>query len=109
MSETSPNILSLLPRGRLMAALDNECRWQILRTLIAGEPIGATELGQIVGCTSASASKHCQILIAAGICIRGRGFLYRITPRFQPAPGTPRVLDFGHCLVRFDADQAPAP
>ena len=87
-----------------MAALGNATRWTILQALAAGEPIGSGELGTIAGCTGSTASKHCTVMIAAGIVNQGRGRLYRIAPQFLPKPGAPRVLDFGHCLIRLDLE-----
>ena len=94
----------LIPRKKLMAALGSESRWTIIQALAMGEPIGASELGTIIGCTCTAASKHCAILIDAGIITQGRGRLYRIVPQFLPKPGAPRVLDFGHCLIRLDLE-----
>ena len=52
----------------------------------------------------ALAKKHLEMLLEAGICQRGRSRTYRFVPRFQPTPGGPLVIDFGHCLIRLDLD-----
>ena len=100
----TPTNPPLLPRKKLMAALGSETRWTIIQALAWGEPIGAGELGTIAGCTCSAASKHCAVMIEAGIVNHGRGRLYRIAPQFLPKPGAPRVLDFGHCLIRLDLE-----
>src|SRR5437867_3961459 len=103
-SSPSPASLPLIPCDVLMSALYSPSRWKILKALCEGEPLGAGELAPIAGCKPSAASKHMRVLVEAGICVQGRGRLYRIAPRFQPAPGAPRVLDFGHCLIRLDLE-----
>ena len=41
-------------------------------------------------------------LVEAGLCVLGRGLVYRIAPRYQVAPDAPKALDLGHCVVRLD-------
>ena len=100
----APTNPPLITRKKLMAALGSDTRWTIIQSLAWGDPIGASELGTITGCTCTAASKHCAVLINAGIVTRGRGRLYRIVPQYLPKPGAPRVLDFGHCLIRLDLE-----
>ncbi|MEI8063820.1 MAG: winged helix-turn-helix domain-containing protein [Verrucomicrobiota bacterium] len=103
--QNSPS-LSLLSCNALVRAIGCLKRWNMLKILSAGEPMGASELGKLVGCNVSTACKHMQILAAAGLVEQGRGRLYRIPPRFQPTPGKP-VIDYGHCLIRFD-HESPA-
>jgi hypothetical protein len=91
----------LLDLESVAFVVGNSTRWTILKQLCDGEGYGATDFAGILGCTSTAASKHLQILVKAGICVRGRGKLYRIAPGFQPEPGK-KQLDFGHCLLRLD-------
>jgi DNA-binding IclR family transcriptional regulator len=73
----------------------------ILTALCDGEPLGASDLAKLIGCTVTAASKHAHVLAAAGIVMQGRGKLYRLVPGFQQQPSQ-RVLEFGHCLLRLD-------
>lgn len=103
MSDSTPK--NLVPREALMSALDSPSRLAILATLCAGEPLGASDLAQVAGCTPSAASKHMRILVSAGICVQGRGRLYRLAPGFQTQPGA-RELEFGHVLLRLDYQPA---
>ena len=47
-------------------------------------------------------SKHLAVLRQAGVVEIGRGRLYQIPPHYLPTPGE-RLVDFGHCLLRFEA------
>jgi hypothetical protein len=105
-STPAPNSYPLLNRELLMKALANPARWTAMKLMFTGEGIGPGEFGQIIGCSGSAAKKHLESLLAAGICMRGRSRTYRFVPRFQPPPGS-KVIDFGHCLIRFDLD-APA-
>ena len=102
--QTKPSI-PVLPRERLMSALSNEARLIILNELCNGEPLGVVDFAPKTGLTLPATSKHCAVLAALGIIVRGRGNLYRLAPAFQPAPGT-RTIDFGHCLLRLDWQSA---
>jgi len=99
-TQNSPS-LPLLSCNALVRAIGCLKRWNMLKILSAGEAMGASELGKLVGCNVSTACKHMQILAAAGLVEQGRGRLYRIPARFQPTPGQP-VIDYGHCLIRFD-------
>lgn len=97
---------SQLPRDPVIRAIGSTVRWDILKILAAGEPMGAGELGKLVGCKVTAACAQMRVLVEAGLVERGRGRLYRIPPRFQPTAGQP-VLDYGHCVLRLGGD-APA-
>src|SRR5438128_6772850 len=86
MSDSPPNpaSLPLIACDALMSALYSQSRWKILKALCEGEPLGAGDLAPIAGCTPSATSKHMRVLVEAGICVQGRGRLYRIAPRFQP-------------------------
>jgi len=90
-----------LKRDDLMGALSNPSRLAMLSALCDGEPLGASDLANVAGCTASAASKHARIMVDAGLFVQGRGKLYRIVPGFQTQPGK-RDLDFGHCLLRLD-------
>ena len=102
-TQNSPS-LPLLSCNALVRAIGCQKRWNMLKILSAGEAMGASELGKLVGCKISTACKHTQILAAAGLVEQGRGRLYRIPARFQPTPGK-LVIDYGHCLLRFDLEK----
>ena len=106
MSDVKPNPTSypLVDRDKLMRALANPIRWKVLQLIAGGEGIGQSDLGQLYGMSGSAAKKHLEMLVEAGICVRGRGRLYRFAPRFQPPTGGPFVIDFGHCLIRLNLD-----
>ena len=106
MSDSQPNTVRdpLVNRDLLMRALANPARWTAMQLISTGEGIGPGDLGRVIGCTGSAAKKHLEMLLEAGICQRGRSRTYRFVPRFQPPPGGPLVIDFGHCLIRFDLD-----
>jgi hypothetical protein len=92
-------------RDAVMAAFNHPVRWKIIQTL-CDEPMGAGGIAKVVGGNTSSVAKHMKVLMKAGICEYGKGWFYKMTPQFQPTPGAPRVLDFGHCIIRLDL---PAP
>jgi len=98
--QPSPTV-PVLSREKLIPILGSVSKWKILTTLCDGEPLGASDIAQVVGCTVSAASKHMRGLMEAGLALQGRGRLYRLAPGLQPQPGQ-RVVDFGHCLLRFD-------
>ena len=100
-SSTSTPVPPVLKRELLMSALSNPGRLAMLAALCDGEPLGSQDLAQVGKCTPSAASKHGWILVNAGICLQGRGRLFRIVPGFQTQPGK-HELDFGHCLLRLD-------
>ena len=107
----NPNIIPPYPLNMpalscdlVSAALANPIRWAILKAL-CDEPMGSSGLMEVVGGTTSTIAKHMNKLMAAGMCVRGKGQFYKIAPPFQPAPGAPRVLDFGHCIIRLDQQQ----
>ena len=97
--------IPVLDLQTFLFAVGNEMRWTILRYLCDGEGYGATDFAGILHCSSTAASKHLNVLVKAGICVRGRGNLYRLTPSYRPAAGK-KEIDFGHCLARLDYQPA---
>jgi DNA-binding transcriptional ArsR family regulator len=97
--------MPLYQREAIMRALNSPIRWKIIQSLCE-EPMGAGSLAQIVGGDTSSVRKHMKVLLRAGICVQGKGQFYKVSPHFQPPPGAPRVLDFGHCIIRL-APQPP--
>ena len=100
MSETP-----LLDFETVLTVVSASIRWKILKVVCDGELIGPQDLAPLVGCTPSAASKHLRVLLDAGVCVQGRGGLYRRAPQFLPPPGQ-KVIDFGYCLVRLDAQPA---
>lgn len=94
-----------LSRERLMSALGKSPRWEILKVLADGDMWGASDLTPVTGVSVSATGKHLGVLVNAGICVRGRGKLYRLAPQFRPVAGS-KVLDFGHCILRFDQPSA---
>lgn len=98
--------LPLPNRDALLSALSNPLRWLIMRELSLGEPLVAGDIGAITGIKTSAISKHFNKLVAAGIVETGRGNTYRIARPYRPALGVPiKVLDFGHCVLRFDLEK----
>ena len=91
----------------LMYVLSSPVRWTILRELSLGEPLVCGDIAAITGMKSSSISKQFNQLVAAGIVEQGRGRSYKLVKPYRPAPGAPKVLDFGHCVLRFDLDATP--
>jgi hypothetical protein len=98
-----PSHLPVLDWATVLAAVSSPQRWVLLSAMHdGGEGWAAKDAAGLLGLGIAAATKHLQILVRAGICVRGRGRCYRLAPHFQPPPGaTPRVLDFGHFIIRF--------
>jgi DNA-binding transcriptional ArsR family regulator len=96
---------------QLLPVLGDPARYRMLGLLLDGAPHSPTELGRLVGKSRMSASKHLAWLRIAGLiepCANRsdrRTTCFRLIPEFTPAPGAPRTLDFGWCLLRYD----PAP
>jgi biotin operon repressor len=101
-SSTTPTPTPPLPpRTKLISAIGCEKRWTILAALCDGEPLPASDIAKLIGCTVSGASKHMWALCNAGVVVQGKGRLYRLAPGVQPQPGQ-RVVDFGHCVLRLD-------
>ncbi len=90
-----------LDSHRVFVALANRNRCAMLAALCDGEPLGAVHMAEVAGCSAQQAGKHAAVMVKAGLIVRGRGNLYRITPGLQPVPGK-RELELGHCLLRLD-------
>ena len=91
----------LLDLEKLVFALGNFSRWKMIRELADGDTRTTSELAEAGGCSYDSAIKHLQLLRETGMVMQGRGSLYELPPQFLPTPGE-RVVDFGHCLLRFN-------
>jgi hypothetical protein len=85
----------------LSRVLNGQARWRILRELAKGEALPVNVLARRAGCPAASASKHMLLMKKAGVVQVGYGRLYKLSPRFQPEPGSTR-LDLGHCIIKLD-------
>ena len=93
---------------QLLPVIGEPLRFRILAILIDGNGHSATELGRAIGKGREATAKHCATLRTAGlveICDNRadrRTTCYRLAAPFRPAaPGAPRELDFGWCLLRF--------
>jgi hypothetical protein len=95
----------LLDFETVLTVVSASIRWKILKVVCDGELIGPQDLAPLVGCTPSAASKHLRVLLDAGICVQGRGGLYRLAPQFLPAAGT-FTLDFGYCQLHLERQPA---
>jgi DNA-binding transcriptional ArsR family regulator len=84
----------------IVTVISDKGRWRILRELVKGKPLPASELSRRTGLTASAASKHLRMLGDLGILERGFGGVYEIAPEFL-VPGQ-NVLDFGVVLMRLD-------
>ena len=73
----------------------------MLQALAGGEARTIAELAAAGKCSYQSGVKHMVTLREAGVVVQGRGWLYQIPAQYLPQPGQP-VVDYGHCLLRFD-------
>ena len=89
------------PLTPLLRGIGEPLRWRILAELSAGEPLMVMEIAERLRRSADLISKHLAVLRQSGVVEIGRGRLYQIPPHYLPTPGE-RVLDFGHCLLRFD-------
>lgn len=92
----------LPPLNSFLVAVGNPVRWRMLQALAAGEALTIAELAKAGGCSYQSGVKHMVTLRESGAVVQGRGWLYQIPKQYLPAPGQP-VVDYGHCLLRFEA------
>lgn len=76
----------------------------MLQELSAGETRTITELATAGGCSYDSAIKHLALMRDLGMVQQGRGSLYQVSPQYLPVRGQ-RIVDFGHCMLRFDASR----
>jgi len=98
---------TLLALGPLLKGLSDPTRWGILAELSLGEPLMVKSIAKRLGCSATVISKHMAVLRRTGAVVIGEGGLYRIPAAFLPVPGQ-RLVDLGHCLLRFDAATAGA-
>lgn len=92
-------------REKLMNVLGNHCRWAIIKAMATGEPFCAGDLVSIAGCQASAVSKHIRVMLNAGVVITKGLRLYRLAPRYLPAPGQNHI-DFGHIICRLDTTPA---
>lgn len=85
----------------MAASLGHTNRWKILRELSAGEPLMVKEIAERIRISADLTSRHMAVLRRAGLVVCGRGNLYAIPKPYLPVPGQ-RLIDYGHCLLRFD-------
>jgi hypothetical protein len=87
---------------KVVFVIGNLSRWKMLRELADGDTRTIGELAKAGDTSYDSAVKHLILMREAGLVVQGRGSLYQLPAQFLPTPGQPHV-DFGHCLIRFDA------
>ncbi len=92
-----------IPLAQILSAISNPVRWYLLRELASGEQLMVVELAERVGQSLDATSKNMVLLRNAGIVVQGRSRLYSLAPQFI-ANKTERVLDFGYCLLRMNAE-----
>ncbi len=91
-----------LPLTPLAQGLGDRLRWAILRELATGDSLMVVEIAQKIGKSATLISKHLGVLRKAGmVAIKQR--LHFIPRQFLVEPGR-RIVDFGHCVLRLDAD-----
>lgn len=95
-------VIPLPDETKLVFVIGNLSRWKMLRALSDGDTRTIGELAKAGDCSYDSAVKHLILMREAGLVVQGRGSLYQLPPQFLPTPGQPHV-DFGHCLLRFNA------
>lgn len=101
-----PQLDGPLPdRERLMITLGNGCRWAMVRAMATGESFCAGDLVPIAGCQASAVTKHIRVLLDSGIVIHKGLRLYRLAPRYLPAPGQNHI-DFSHIICRLDPKPA---
>ena len=88
-----------IPRSKLVYALADEARWELLEILSDGEGHMIKDLARQIGKSTSATSKQLKALRYAGI-VQTHNRLHRLVAGFRPAPGT-REIDFGHCIVRL--------
>jgi hypothetical protein len=101
-SPNSPAAMPLPDMQKLVFVLGNFSRWRMLGELADGETRTIRELAGAGGCSYDAAIKHLGLMRDLGLVVQGRGSLYQLPAHFLPVPGR-RHVDFGHCLIRFDA------
>ena len=101
ISSGAPGVPALSPEVAV-EALGDATRWRILGELSAGEPLMVVELAERLGKGSSAISKHLGVLRRAGLVAQARNRLHRIPAQFLSSPGS-RTVDFGFCLLRFEA------
>lgn len=94
--------IPLPDEAKLVFILGNHARWKMLRELSDGDTRTIGELAKAGDCSYDSAVKHLILMREAGLVVQGRGSLYQLPAHYRPTPGQPHV-DFGHCLIRFNA------
>ncbi len=94
-----------LPRPSLhllLKAIGDPTRWAILGALTSGEPQMVIEIAEKIGASASTVSKNLAIMRKANVVTANRAGLYSIPRAYLPTLGQP-IIDFGHCLLRFDA------
>jgi hypothetical protein len=103
MSDTiplqAPSNIPIPDWAKLVPILGSYGKWNILNELMK-EGQAASDIAKLLGCGVSGASKHMAALVDAGLVIQGKGRVYHLAPAYRPPPGQ-RVLDFGHCVLRF--------
>jgi len=85
--------------AKLVPIIGSYAKWRILAALIT-EGQAAGDIAKINECSVSAASKHMKALVDAGLVVQGKGRVYNLAPAYRPKSGE-RVLDFGHCVLRF--------
>ena len=86
-----------LAADKVFLVLSSPLRRSMLAYMADGQVHRVKELARAARCTQTMASKHIQVMLAAGMVGQKFG-LYYLLAAFIPRAGE---LDFGHCLVRL--------
>lgn len=106
---SAPVIAAVPDAFKIVAALGDPSRWQMLQLLASGEALAVGDIAARLGQGVASASKHLRVLREAGVvaCKDGaedrRRTLFYIPSAFRTVPG---LVDFGGCLFRVATAKA---
>jgi predicted ArsR family transcriptional regulator len=95
---------------KLLQALCNPARWEVIRLLAVEGPQSVNALADRVDRAQHSMSKHLQILRAAGAVVvvagtdgDGRKLFHALPPGSVREGALGREIDFGGCVIRLGA------
>ena len=93
---------------KLLRALGNPVRWEVLRLLATEGPLSVTGLAARTDRAQHSMSKHLQVLRAVGAVVMvsgtdgdGRKLFHALPPDCLRAGANGREIDYGVCVLRL--------
>ncbi len=103
MSDTlpmqAPTNIPLPDYAKLVTILGSWQKWMILNELMK-EGQAAGDIAKLLNTGVSGAVKQMTGLVEAGLVVQGKGRVYHLVSAYRPDPNQ-RVLDFGHCVLRF--------